>query len=69
MNLHTFNSLTEADRANLCDIAWFIRGMQFGKDKHEQTFGEEHSQTLAHVIGAIANKLSDEKHDSARNKG
>lgn len=69
-NLHTLNSLTEADRLNLCDIAWFIRGMQYGKEKHEQIFGEEHSQTLEHVIQGISNKLSDEKlkaNDQVRN--
>lgn len=69
MNLHTFNSLTESDRLNLCDIAWFIRGMQYGRQKHEQTFGEEHSQSLEHVISALSNKINDEKHDKSRAEG
>lgn len=68
LNLHTLNSLTDLDRLNLCDIAWFLRGINYGKDKADQPFSPDHFQTLEHIIGGITNKLSDEKMEFKRSQ-
>jgi hypothetical protein len=53
--------LTELDRLNLADIAWFIRGLNFGKEKQDQPFDDAHFNTLERVIVAIR------KHELDRN--
>lgn len=61
MILDTLQSLNEGDRLNLADIAWFMRGINYGKEKSEQPFDPDHFRTIEKVISAIRNHEIDSK--------
>lgn len=52
------NDLTEVDRHNLCDIAWFLKGFSHS-DKNP--FCGDHDETLEKVIRMISAQLKDKK--------
>lgn len=58
MNLNSFESLNETDRANLCDIAWFIKGLN---SSGSSPFVKDHEDTLGKVIGSLSNQIQDKK--------
>lgn len=59
--LDTLQSLNESDRLNLADIAWFMRGLNYGKEKQDQPFDPDHFRTIEKVISAIRNHEIDSK--------
>lgn len=61
ISLTTLNDLTEMDRLNLADIVWFMRGMNYGKEKQEQPFDDDHFRTIERVVCAIRNHELDKK--------
>ena len=56
------DKLTYEDSWNLADIAWFLRGMNYGKEYHERPFGPEHFKTLEDVIQGIRRNEKTRKH-------
>lgn len=53
-----FEKLTEIDRLNLCDIAWFLKGL---KTSNKSPFSEDHCDTLRKVIICIADKVDEDR--------
>jgi hypothetical protein len=51
------SELTEEDRLNLADIAWFMRGLNYGKEKHDQPFADYHFNSLEKAIEAIRDQV------------
>lgn len=52
-----FEKLTKIDRDNLCDIAWFLKGLKISK---ESPFGEDHDETLRKLCMSIADKVDED---------
>lgn len=57
-----FNDLTEEDRHNLADIAWFIEGFNHAE---KSPFGDAHVRTLNKTIEAIR-ELTIQNNDKIR---
>jgi hypothetical protein len=49
-----YDDLTEMDRLNVCDIAWFIKGYRSAKP--ECGLDEDHENTLLRIANAIKNR-------------
>jgi hypothetical protein len=49
-----YEDLTEMDRLNVCDIAWFIKGYRAAKP--ECALEECHETTLLRIANAISNR-------------
>jgi hypothetical protein len=60
----TYKDLTEQDRLNLCDIAWFIKGYRSAKP--ECGLDEDHESTLLRIANAISNRPKE--YDENRNQ-
>jgi len=56
-----FKNINAIDRMNLCDIAWYLKGL---KQSDDNPFIGDHHETLEKLIKAIASKVNDEKRQS-----
>jgi hypothetical protein len=63
MNPDEFALLTDTDRMNLCDIAWFLKGFEHSDKNH---FGSDHQATLEKCIRAISQKVRKERVNPCR---
>lgn len=55
-----FQKLTADDRANMCDIAWFLKGFASVRGNEDNPFLGCHHETLRRVIMSIADKINAE---------
>jgi ribosome modulation factor len=60
--------ITEHNRDNLCDIAWWLKGYKAGADNsfNNCPFNEDHLRTLREVIEGMRDELNKQDNEQFR---